>query len=61
MHCTRQVFHRTPAFEDGSLCPGDELVSVNNKTLKGFSRKQTADLIQSEKVSIFSGSFLDLA
>lgn len=46
-----QVFHRTPAYEDGSLCPGDELVSVNGHSLKGFSRKQTADLIQGEKVS----------
>ena len=48
-----QVFHRTPAYEDGSLCPGDELVSVNGVGLKGLSRKQTADIIQAEKVSIF--------
>ncbi len=45
-----QVFHRTPAYDDGSLCPGDELVSVNGVSLKGLSRKQTADVIQAEKV-----------
>ena len=46
-----QVFHRTPAYEDGSLCPGDELVAVNGASLRGLSRKQTADMIQSSKVS----------
>ena len=51
-----QVFHRTPAYEDGSLCPGDELVSVNDTVLRGMSRKQTADIIQAEKVSSFSPS-----
>ncbi|XP_064406147.1 PRKCA-binding protein-like isoform X2 [Halichondria panicea] len=47
-----QVFHRTPAYDDGSLCPGDELVSVNGVSLKGLSRKQTADVIQAEKGEI---------
>ena len=46
------MFHRTPAYENGSLCPGDELVSVNGHSLRGFSRKQTADLIQGEKVCV---------
>lgn len=45
------MFHRTPAYEDGSLCPGDELVTVNGVTLRGLSRKQAADIIQGEKVS----------
>lgn len=45
-----QVFHRTPAYENGSLCPGDELVTVNGTSLRGLSRKQTADMIQSSKV-----------
>lgn len=44
------MFHRTPAFEDGSLCPGDELVTVNGVALRGLSRKQAADIIQGEKV-----------
>ena len=48
--CVHQVFHRTPAYEDGSLCPGDELVTVNEVTLRGLSRKQAADIIQGEKV-----------
>lgn len=42
-----QVFHRTPAYEDGSLCPGDELVAVNGVSLRGYTRKETADVIQS--------------
>jgi hypothetical protein len=45
-----QVFHRTPAYEDGTLCPGDELMTVNGVGLKGLSRKQAADIIQGEKV-----------
>lgn len=47
-----QVFHRTPAYEDGSLCPGDELITVNGVSLRGLSRKQAADIIQGEKVCI---------
>ena len=43
------MFHRTPAYADGSLCPGDELVAVNGVSLRGHSRKQTADIIQGEK------------
>ena len=48
-----QVFHRTPAYENGSLCPGDELVTVNGTSLRGLSRKQTADMIQSSKVRMY--------
>lgn len=44
-----QVFHRTPAYDDGTLCPGDELITVNGVSLKGLSRKQAADIIQGEK------------
>lgn len=47
-----KVFHRTPAYEDGNLCPGDELVTVNGVSLRGLSRKQAADIIQGEKVSV---------
>jgi PDZ domain-containing secreted protein len=47
-----QVFHRSPAHEDGSLCPGDELMLVNGGSLRGLSRKQTADMIQSAKGAI---------
>ena len=51
-----QVFHRTPAYDDGSLCPGDELVTVNSASLRGLSRKQTADMIQSSKVRMYVNS-----
>ena len=43
------MFHRTPAYDEGSLCPGDELMSVNGTIVKEMSRKQTADLIQGTK------------
>ena len=45
-----QVFHRTPAADDGSLCPGDELVEVNGTNLQGLTRRETAKLIQETKV-----------
>jgi C-terminal processing protease CtpA/Prc len=46
-----QVFHRTPAADDGSMCPGDELVEVNGTSLQGLTRRETAKLIQEAKVS----------
>ena len=45
-----QVFHRTPAAEDGSLQPGDELVSINDTTLTKRNRKEVASMIQETKV-----------
>ena len=45
-----QVFHRTPAAEDGSLQPGDELVSINGTALIKRSRKEAASMIQEIKV-----------
>lgn len=45
-----QVFHRTPAAEDGSLQPGDELVSINGTTLTKRNRKEVASMIQETKV-----------
>uniref|UniRef100_A0A1X7V7Q8 PRKCA-binding protein n=2 Tax=Amphimedon queenslandica TaxID=400682 RepID=A0A1X7V7Q8_AMPQE len=47
-----QLFHRTPAYEDGSLCPGDQLVSINGTSLVEYTRKQTADLIQSSQGTV---------
>ena len=45
-----QVFHRTPAADDGSLAPGDELVNVNGTSLHGLSRRETARIIQESRV-----------
>ena len=45
-----QVFHRTPAADDGSLSPGDELVNVNGTSLQGLSRRETARIIQEARV-----------
>ena len=45
-----QVFHRTPAADDGSLAPGDELVNVNGTSLQGLSRRETARIIQEARV-----------
>ena len=49
-HIRTQVFHRTPAYDEGSLAPGDELVTINGTYLKGLTRKETAELIQNVKV-----------
>ena len=46
-----QVFHRTPAADDGSLAPGDELVNVNGTSLQGLSRRETARIIQEARVN----------
>ena len=48
-----QVFHRTPAAVDGSLQPGDELVSINDVTLKKRTRKEVASTIQEIQVCIY--------
>jgi len=45
-----QVFHRTPAAVDGSLQPGDELISINDVTLKKRTRKEVAKMIQEIQV-----------
>jgi len=44
-----QVFDNTPASRDGSLAAGDELLGVNNKSVKGKSKVEVAKLIQSSK------------
>ena len=47
-----QVFHRSPAADDGSLAPGDELVNVNGTSLHGLSRRETARIIQESRSPI---------
>lgn len=44
-----QVFDNTPASKDGSLAAGDEIVSVNGRSVKGMSKVQLAKTIQSNK------------
>ena len=44
-----QVFDNTPAAKDGSLASGDEIVSVNNKSVKGLTKNQLAKTIQGVK------------
>lgn len=41
-----QVFDNTPAAKSGSMASGDEIVSVNNKSVKGMTKVQLAKLIQ---------------
>lgn len=45
-----QVFDNTPASRDGSLAAGDEIIGVNNKSVKGKTKVEVAKLIQSSKV-----------
>jgi PRKCA-binding protein len=44
-----QVFDNTPASRDGSLAAGDEILGVNNKSVKGKTKVEVAKLIQSSK------------
>lgn len=45
-----QIFDATPAFEDGHIQAGDEIVSVNSISVKGKTKVEAARLIQSFKV-----------
>jgi len=45
-----QIFDNSPAARDGSLEAGDEIVGVNNKSVKGKTKVEVAKLIQNEKV-----------
>ena len=47
-----QVFDNTPASRDGSLAAGDEIIGVNNKSVKGKTKVEVAKLIQSSKVRL---------
>lgn len=44
-----QVFDNTPAAKEGSLASGDEIVSVNSKSVKGLTKNQLAKTIQGVK------------
>jgi PRKCA-binding protein len=45
-----QIFDNTPAAKDGSLAAGDEIIGVNNKSVKGKTKVEVAKLIQASKV-----------
>lgn len=47
-----QVFDNTPASRDGSLAAGDELLGINNKSVKGFTKVEVAKMIQAEKIKV---------
>lgn len=44
-----QVFDNTPASRAGSLAAGDEILGINNKTVKGCTKVEVAKMIQSYK------------
>jgi C-terminal processing protease CtpA/Prc len=48
----RQVFENTPAWKEGTLQAGDELVAVNGRSLKGMTKVQAAKFIQRIDVSL---------
>lgn len=45
-----QVFDNTPSAKEGSLAAGDELVGVNGKSVKGFTKVEVAKMIQATQV-----------
>jgi hypothetical protein len=47
-----QVFDNTPAARDGSLAAGDEILGINNKSVKGMSKVEVARMIQSNKEKV---------
>ena len=47
-----QVFDKSPAATDGTLEAGDEILAVNNKPMKGKTKTQVAEIIQSEVGSV---------
>lgn len=47
-----QIFDNTPAAKDGSLAAGDELVAVNNKSVKGRTKVEVARMIQAIKTEV---------
>lgn len=47
-----QVFDNTPAAKDGTLSSGDEIVGVNNISVKGKTKVEVAKAIQAIKVGI---------
>jgi hypothetical protein len=47
-----QIFDNTAASRDGSLAAGDEIVSVNGKSVKGRTKVEVAKLIQACKAEV---------
>lgn len=47
-----QVFDNTPASRDGSLAAGDEIIGINNKSVKGKTKVEVAKMIQTEKEQV---------
>ncbi|CAF3339912.1 unnamed protein product [Rotaria sp. Silwood1] len=47
-----QIFDNTAASKDGSLAAGDEIVSVNGKSVKGRTKVEVAKLIQASKSEV---------
>lgn len=44
-----QIFDNTPASKDGSLAAGDEILGINNASVKGKTKVEVAKMIQSHK------------
>lgn len=47
-----QIFDGSPAAEDGTLQPGDEILAINNVPIKGSSKSEAAQAIQGSKESV---------
>lgn len=46
-----QIFDNTAASRDGTLQSGDEIVAVNNQSVKGKTKVEVAKMIQAAKVN----------
>ena len=47
-----QIFDNTPASQNGTLEPGDEITAINGVSVKGSTRTEAAQAIQSSKDSV---------
>lgn len=47
-----QIFDNTPASQDGTLAPGDEITAINGVSAKGSTRTEAAQAIQSSEESV---------
>ena len=46
------MFENTPAWKEGTLNAGDEMIAVNGKPLRGMTKVQAAKYIQRIDVSV---------
>ena len=48
-----QIFDNTPAAKEGTLQAGDEIIGVDNVSVKGKTKTEVAKMIQSSQGYVF--------